>query len=186
MIERWTSIRRELRGDFEVFRVHRDVRRSPRTGEEHAFHLIESADWVNILPITPDGRFVMIEQFRHGSDEVTLEIPGGLVDASDEGPSEAARREMIEETGFDSADVQLLGSISPNPAIQTNRCFSYVAYDVREIRPQVLDGAEDILVRLIDPHEVPGLVARGRIDHALVLTALYLFEQRVVTARRAW
>lgn len=178
MVEKWRKVRRDLLGDYEVFRVFRDVREAPHTSEEHVFHLVESPDWVNILPITSDGRFVMVEQFRHGSDSVTLEIPGGLVDPTDGSPLEAARREMVEETGFDSDDVRFLGVVSPNPAIQTNRCFSYVAYDAREVRPQSLDGAEDILVRLVDPVEVPRLVGDGRVNHALVLTALYLFDRR--------
>lgn len=178
MIQRWQRIQRELRGDFEVFRVYRDVRRSPRTGEDHIFHLIESPDWVNIIPITADGQIVMIEQFRHGANRLTLEIPGGLVDASDASPRDAARREMIEETGFDSAEITFIGRVSPNPAIQTNLCYSYVARGVSRVRAQTLDGAEDIAVRLVDPAYLPDLIADGSVGHALVIAAFYMYQQQ--------
>lgn len=177
MIRRWEEVERELKGDFEVFRVFRDVRRSPRTGENHAFHLIESVDWVNVIPVTSENRLVMIEQYRHGIRSVTLEIPGGLIDASDSSPADAARRELIEETGYDSDQIVSLGSVSPNPAVQTNRCYSFLARDAHPVAVQSLDGAEDIAVRLVDPADVPRLVAEGRITHALVLTAFYLLDQ---------
>lgn len=174
MIEPWEEISTTLQGDFEVFRVHRGVRRSPRTGADHVFHLIESVDWVNVLPVTPDGRFVMIEQYRHGIRRVTLEIPGGLIDPTDGEPAVAARREMIEETGYDSRDVRPLGVVSPNPAVQTNQCYSFVAYGAVPVGRQELDAAEEIHVRLVDPADVPRLVAEGRIAHALVIAAFYL------------
>lgn len=178
MIEPWKEIESELKGDYEVFRVHRRISRSPRTGEDHAFHLIESSDWVNILPVTDDGRFVMIEQYRHGCQRVTLEIPGGLIDASDPSPAAAARREMIEETGFDTEHIGYLGAVSPNPAVQTNHCYAFVARGATPVADQSLDGAEDIAIRLIDPPDVPRLIAEGRISHALVIATFYLYDHQ--------
>ena len=178
MIDPWEEISSALQGDYEVFRVHRKICKSPRTGEEHAFHLIESPDWVNVLPVTADGRFVMIEQYRHGSQSVTLEIPGGLIDASDVSPAVAARREMIEETGFDTDQIGYLGVVSPNPAVQTNHCYAFIARGAEPVADQSLDGAEDIVVRMIEPAEVPGLIAEGRISHALVIATFYLYEHQ--------
>ena len=186
MIDRWEEIDRKLKGDYDVFRVYRDVRRSPRTGEDHVFHLIESVDWVNIIPMTTDGRLVMIEQYRHGTRQVTLEIPGGLIDDSDDSPRTAARREMIEETGYDSDRIEYLGVVAPNPAVQTNRCYSFLALDVEPIRAQTLDVGEDIVVRLVEPDDVPRLVAGGEVAHALVIAAFYLYAQHANGRSSAW
>lgn len=182
MIEPWEEISRELKGDYEVFRVHRTIRRSPRTGGDHPFHLIESVDWVNVIPVTPDGKLVMIEQYRHGSQAVTLEIPGGMIDDSDPSPAAAAQRELTEETGYHSDRIEFLGAISPNPAVQTNKCYSFLARNVLPIQDPELDHAEDIAVRLIDHDEVPRLIAEGKIDHSLVVTAFYLYAHHSVRA----
>lgn len=179
MIEPWLRVATVLKGDYEIFRVRRDVRRSPRTGQEHPFHLIEAPDWVNIVPVTREGRLVMVEQYRHGTDRITLEIPGGVMDASDDSPHAAARREMIEETGFDSDQIEYLGVVAPNPAVQTNQCYSFLARNVREVELQTLDHAEDIIVRLIDRDDVPGLIEDGLISHALVVAAFYLLERHM-------
>ena len=179
MIEPWPSIETTLQGDYEVFKVRRDVRRSPRTGRNHPFHLIEAPDWVNIVPITPDGQLVMVEQYRHGSERVTLEIPGGVMDPSDISPLAAARREMIEETGYDSEYIEYLGVVAPNPAIQTNQCFSFLARDVHAAELPSLDHAEDIAVRLIGPDQVPALIAEGAVSHALVVAAFYFLDRRL-------
>lgn len=176
MIQPWERVESERLGEYTVFQVRRDRSRSPRSGAAHTFHVIEATDWVNVIPVTPDGRFVFVRQYRHGIEAVTLEIPGGMIDPG-ETPAEAARREMHEETGYAAEQVLYLGGIAPNPAIQNNVCHSYLALDVRPDGPPHLDGAEDIDVVLVDPADVPALVAAGSINHALVVTAFYLYEQ---------
>ncbi len=180
MILPWEEVSRELKGDFDVFRVYCEIRRSPRTGEDHPFHLIESVDWVNVIPVTAEGKLVMIEQYRHGSRDVTLEIPGGLIDESDPSPAAAAHRELVEETGYESNRIEYLGVVAPNPAVQTNKCYSFLALNAVPVRAPSLDQAEDIAVRLIDQEEVPRLVAEGKISHALVVAAFYLYTHHAV------
>lgn len=177
MLPPWEKVESEVQGDYTVFRVRRDQCRSPLTGRTHPFYVIESNDWVNVIPITPEGRLVCVEQYRHGTDEVTLEVPGGVIDAEDASPAAAARREMVEETGYDTGVLVSLGAVAPNPAIQNNRCHSFLALDARPCRPQHLDATEHLVVRLVDPAEVPALVAAGRISHALVVVAFYLYDQ---------
>jgi len=82
-----------------IFDVDTERLVSPRTGREHAFFVLGCADWCNIVALTDDNQVVMVRQFRYGRGEETLELPGGMVDPSDPSPLEAARRELLEETG---------------------------------------------------------------------------------------
>lgn len=178
-IEPWTTLGHEPQGDYRVFSVRQDLARSPETGREHDFYVIESSDWINVIPMTPDGQIVCVRQFRHGTKEITLEVPGGMIDPEDDGPMAAGLRELREETGYTAERIVNLGAIAPNPALQNNRCYSALALGARPEGAQRLDGAEEIEVVLVDPEEVPGLVARGVITHALVVVAFYLFEHYV-------
>jgi len=171
-LERWLSHDREAVYDCRLFSVTEHRRRSPRTGQVHAFWVLDHADWVNIVPLTPDRRVVMVMQYRHGIDDFTLEVPGGLVDPG-ESPLAAARREMQEESGYDSEDVSPIGVIHPNPAIQSNRCWSFVARNV-ELRSAVsFDTTEETEVVLVPLDEIPALIKSGTISHALVVVAFH-------------
>ena len=176
MIKPWDRQASTPRGDYKVFSVREDLNRSRETGEDHTFYVIEATDWVNIIPITPDGRIVFVRQYRHGTEEVTLEVPGGMVDAG-ETPAEAGRREMYEETGYDTDDIVYLGTVAPNPAILDNECHTYLARSAVRVDRQRLEGTEEIDVVLVDPADVPGLVVSGQITHALVVVAFYLHDR---------
>lgn len=175
MIEPWERVESEQQGDYKVFRVRQDQRRSPQSGTQHTFYVIEAGDWVNIIPITPEGQVVCVRQFRHGIEDVTLEIPGGMIDPG-ETAAAAARREMREETGYDTEQIVYLGSIAPNPAILNNTCHTFLALEAHPDGPQRLEGTEDIEVVLVDLADVPALVVQGQMNHSLVVTGLYLYE----------
>lgn len=176
MVEDWEKLSSEEIANFRIFKMRRDVCRSPRTGGEHSFFVLESPDWVNIIPLTPSGEVVMIRQFRHGTAAVTLEIPGGMVDAHEVDPAEAVRRELLEETGYTADEIIQIGTVEPNPAFLNNRCHTYLALNARWQQPLQLDGSEDIAVELVPLANVPGLIGNGRIAHALVVAAFYHYE----------
>jgi len=117
----------------------------------------------------------MVRQYRHGTEQVTLEIPGGLIEPGED-PVRAAHREMIEETGYDSARVIQIGFVNPNPAFMTNRCHTFLAPRVEYVRKQTQDCGEDIHVVLVPLDEIPELVANGTITHALIVAAAYQFQ----------
>ena len=112
----WQVIETERLQDCAVFTVSRSLARSPRTGEIHPFFRIDSAEWVNVVPVTSNQELVMVRQYRYGSGEITLEIPGGMVDAG-ETPADAAARELMEETGYRAERLEPIGCVNPNPAL---------------------------------------------------------------------
>lgn len=176
MPEPWKKVRSTLVGDFRIFKLRSDVSLSPRTGEEHDFYVLDSVNWVNVIALTPDRRLVMIEQFRHGSNTVELEIPGGMMDAGETDPVATAARELREETGYAGEHARLLGKIWSNPAILSNRTFTVLIENCRLQHAVDWDHSEDLVTRLVPVADLPRLVADGKIGHSLVVVALYHFD----------
>ncbi len=171
----WPLLERIPLADFRVFRVRKDVARSPRTGLPHDFFVLEGNDWVNVIALTPAREIVLVRQFRHGTGEETLEIPGGGVEKDDPSPVVAAQRELLEETGYESAEWKLLGAVDPNPALQSNRCYTFLARNVRLVRAPEPDPGEDLAVELRPVTTLSRLVTAGEIKSSLVVAALHWF-----------
>ncbi|MDT7778887.1 MAG: ADP-ribose pyrophosphatase [Acidobacteriota bacterium] len=171
----WKRQRSEPVADCRVFKVRRDISADPRDGRTHDFYVIETTDWINIIPLTDSGEVVLIEQYRHGSESISLEIPGGMVDAG-ESPREAARRELLEETGYEASEVVFLGKTRPNPAIQNNWIHTFLARGVQFRHEPVFDGTEQTVVRLFPLEGVPALIAEGKITHSLVVVAFHWLQ----------
>ena len=176
MIKAWPKIGSQPAGDYRIFSIRSDHRVSPRTGAPHEFFVIECPDWVNVIAVTPDDQLVLVEQFRHGSDAVELEIPGGVMDPHETDPVATAVRELREETGFEGQETSLLGRILPNPAIMNNTCFTVLIRNCRPAHPTDFDHTEDLLTRLVPVADIPRLVAEEKIRHSLVVVALCHFE----------
>lgn len=175
MIEPWKRNKDKVDYDCGFFQVHVHQSTSPTTGKEHPFFVLSTRDWINVVALTKDQKVVMVSQYRHGSGEVSLEIPGGAVDAG-EPPEEAAKRELREETGYQSSQWQFLGSVRLNPAILSNTCHLYLALDAERTAELDLDEAEELEVSLHDLKDVAGMIRDGRIRHSLVVTAFYFYE----------
>ncbi|MEM6797482.1 MAG: NUDIX hydrolase, partial [Acidobacteriota bacterium] len=151
-------------------------RRSPRTGREGTYRVLEMPRWVNVVALTPGQEAVLVEQFRHGIASMTLEIPGGMVDAGED-PAAAASRELLEETGYAGDPPIFLGEVHPNPAIQDNLCATYLVENASLAAPPSPDEGEHIAVHLAPRGNLPELVRAGRITHSLVVAAFYWLDQ---------
>jgi ADP-ribose pyrophosphatase len=174
----WVDEQEEVRGETRLFRQVQVLRRSPHTHRRHAFTRLLCPAWINVLAFTLQGELLMVEQFRHGIDRSTLEVVGGVVDEG-EAPADAARRELLEETGHVAGTWVPLGSVAPNPAIQNNRCHFFLALDCRAEAGLSLDPSEELRVWSVPWEEAEARLRDGGLDHALVQVAflrLFLWE----------
>ena len=177
----WQEASRETVGDYRIFGVERSIALSPVDGQARTFHRIRTSMWAQIVPITRDGNVVMIRQYRHGAQRVTLEIPGGLVDPGED-PREAALRECLEETGYRARHAESLGVVNPNPALFANLLYGYFATDVEPEGTVQNTGSEVTQPVLVPLDDLPEMLLSGEIDHALVAQTLwrylYLYGRR--------
>ena len=172
VIKKWNKERTEEMHDYRVFSTKRMIVSSSHFEGTHNMYVIESNDWVNIIALTPSYEIVCIRQYRAGTDEITLEIPGGMIDSGEE-PLTAAKRELAEETGYISDNWFSLGKIAPNPAIQSNYCHSFVSFDCTSTGRVDFDTHEDIALQLLSIHELDSLFTSESINHALVSVAFH-------------
>ena len=166
-----------------VFELEERRSINPRTGQEHPFYVLESGPWVNVIPLTEEGRVIMVRQYRQGTRTITLEIPGGMAEPGED-PAVGARRELLEETGYAPDEMIELGSVQSNPAIQSNSTYTYLATGLRKIAELDPDGAEDLEVVEVELAEIDDLIRRGEITHSLVVAAFYWLQLHDDSLRR--
>ena len=172
----WKELSRTDAEDYRIFSVYRNRSVHEPSGRIGQFSIVDSANWVNIIPITDSGEVIFVRQYRHGTAEITLEIPGGLVDAG-ESYVTAGLRELQEETGYVASKAKLMGVIDPNPAFLNNHCGLVLAEGVHKLGEQQLDSNEVIEVVHHSLDDIPSLILNGQIKHTLVISAFYMLER---------
>jgi len=174
-MRQWEKRGTRTLAETRIFSLHQSRVVNPRTGGELDAFTLHCPEWVNVIALTSDGAMVLVRQYRHGIERVTLEIPGGMVDPG-ETPEEAGVRELLEETGYSPQGVVNLGYVDAQPAFQDNRCHTFLLTGCKRTAGLSLDNGEDLSVELVPESEVPELTRRGEISHGLVLAAFHLYH----------
>ena len=178
MTRPWRVIEEQYYEKFRLFSAKRSRRENPKNGQPFDFFLMEGLDWTNIILLNPRREIVLVEQFRQGADRVTLELPGGAVEAN-ETPLAAATRETVEETGFTPKPLKHLGSVFANPAMQSMRLHVFLGeVDGSTQIPQALDSEEEIRIVQKPLDDFLEDVRTGRAEHALTAAAVAMFLLR--------
>ncbi|MBP7482853.1 MAG: NUDIX hydrolase [Lacunisphaera sp.] len=182
-LPRWQKLGARTVARTRIFDVQSVDFRHPARPRAQDFFVISAPDWVNVVALTPDRQLVLVRQFRYGTNDFSLEIPGGVMDPGEDAIA-AGVRELREETGYVGTNARLLGRVHPNPAMQDNRCHLVLVEEARREAGLDWDADEEfeIMTRPVD--EVYQLAYAGGITHAMVLDALLLFAPVWAELRR--
>jgi 8-oxo-dGTP pyrophosphatase MutT (NUDIX family) len=172
----WRRINKEVVFTTKIFNLNMERSECVRTRATQDFYYIDCCNWVNVIAVTPEAQLIMIRQYRHGSDIFELEIPGGGIDAQDSDPVAAGIRELLEETGYAGQHGKIIGRVCPNPALQSNFCFTVMLTDCVKVSAPQLEDTEEISLEIYPSNAVRDLITSGQIRHGLVLNALHFFE----------
>ena len=172
--KKWKILSSEYLVQRPWLTARRDVAELPDGRINHEYYVLEYPDWVNIIALTKDGKIVMERQYRHALGNTCYELPCGVIEKG-ETPLEAAKRELLEETGFAGGEWQEWMTLSPNPATSTNLAHSFLAVDVEKVSGQHLDATEDIDVYILEPDYVRELLQNNQILQALMAAPLWKY-----------
>lgn len=186
MIRTWDILGRQTAYACPVFEIQKKQARSPRTGRIHEVQSIHIPAWIMVMAITADQQVVMVRQYRHGIEDVCLELPGGLVDPSDASPLVAARRELLEETGYAVETLEQIGCCYPQPAVLANQGLFFLGQGATPVQAQTLDVAEDVEIVTVPLADIAGMVAQAKITHGMVLLAFFYYAVGPGKGRIQW
>lgn len=171
------------RASYRVFSVCESTVTAPDGSPRAPIYTLEHPDWCNVIALTEDDELVLVRQLRFGTRELTLELPGGMLDG-DEDPAVGALRELGEETGYEAPHAELLLVTRPNPSLQANRLHSFVARGARLLHATHFDEHEDCETVLVPREHIARLLDEGHMTHALCHAALGTFLRRAPAGAR--
>lgn len=178
MIKKWHTIKDSIAFKGNIFRYRQIERESTTNDLKGKFDVLDFLDWVNVVAISADNELILVKQYRHGIDDVTLEVPAGAIHPGED-HLVAAKRELREESGYLSDDWSFLGTVHPNPAIQSNRCSLYLAKNCVYDGAPTLDPLEEIEVVLRPMSLLNEMIFNQEIQHSLTLNALYFAQLKL-------
>ena len=146
--------------------------------EMEPYYVFEFSDWVNVLPVTKDGKIILVKQYRYALGVWSIEVPGGIMDPHETHPEEAAKRELLEETGYSCENIEQVAIVATNPATQNNRLFCYLATGCELTHKQDFDDDEEIELMLVTMEEIKELLRNNGIIQSLhVCSILYALQK---------
>ncbi|TVQ66360.1 MAG: NUDIX hydrolase [Balneolaceae bacterium] len=168
---RWDVLQDKKVFETPVFSLHQIDLIPENRDKTVPFYVLKAPEWINVIALTADEQIVLVEQYRAGIDAPSVEIPGGMTDPGED-PLTAAKRELLEETGYSSGHWTKIGITSSNPAILSNYTHLYLAESCEQTAEQMTDGNEDIAVHLLPFSHFLDLIRDGTVHHAIVLAAV--------------
>ena len=162
-LQPWKVLKSELVVDEKWYTLRRDEVELPNGVVLDDYYVSVRPDVVLTFPVTEDGKVIFVRQYKHAAANVFIELPGGVIDAHETNPAEAAKREMLEETGYTSDNLELVAEVIDNPTKDTNKIYFYLARNAYKIADQDLDESERIEVLQIPIQEVENMVLTGQI-----------------------
>ena len=174
-MKKWITRKYEKGLESFVFTHFRALRSNSEETKEGYFDVLETRNWINIIALDEQDRFVLVKQYRHGIDDLTLEGPAGVVEEGED-PLDTAKRELLEETGYSSDKWTTLGRVSANPAFMNNYCSIFLAENCKKTSGQNLDPFEEIDVVLKSKAELKKLIESQEVDHCLFISAIGLYQ----------
>lgn len=173
-IKKWTTLesRYIIQRPWLTARVDKVQLPDGRINPEH--YVLEYPEWVNVIAVTTAGQMVLVRQYRHAIDEVLLELCAGVCEAG-ETPEQAARRELLEETGFAGGSWREIMTIGQNPSICDNITHCFLAEGVERVADQSLDESEDIEVVIMSRDAVRAMLDRNEMLQALMAAPLWRY-----------
>lgn len=160
------------------FKVRKDICETPKGKIVDPYYVYEFPNWVTAVPVTEDGKIIMVRQYRHALGETCIEIPGGCVDADDSNFEVAIARELLEETGYSFSSYEYLGPTSANPSTNNNLMHMFLAKGGKKVGEQQLDHNEEIELELLSVEEVKVLLKENKIIQSMHVTCLlYALEK---------
>lgn len=176
---RWHVLKSDYVFSCPWLKIRKDHVRQPSGHEIEDFYVVEQPDWVNIVAITPDERFIIEEQYRHGISQVCYELPAGMVEEGED-PLVAARRELLEETGCESDDWQPFGMYVPNASGSTIHCYTFVARNVRQVAEPQFEESEDIKLHRYTKQQLITIMEQGLMPEAVMQAPIWKLINNII------
>lgn len=173
----WKVLKSEMVVDEKWYKLRRDHVALPSGLEMDDYYVSVRPNVVLTFPLTEDNHVIFVRQYKHAAGDIFIELPGGVVDEHETVPIEAAKREVLEETGYASDELELLLEVTDNPTKDTNRMYYFLARNVRKVAEQDLDESEAIEVLKVPLQEVADMILEGKI-HVAGSVALCLLALR--------
>jgi ADP-ribose pyrophosphatase len=168
----WKTLSSKYLFNDPWFKVRKEICETPSGKIVDPYYVYEFPTWVAAVPVTEDGKIIMVRQYRHALGETCIELPGGCVDDSDKNFESAVRRELLEETGYTFSDCDYLGRISPNPSTNSNLLHMFLATGGKKVAEQALDPNEEIEVNLVTVEELKQLLKEQKIVQSMHVTCI--------------